>query len=53
MLDRSLSDSYKIIKAYNGVDGLALAKETCPDLIICDIMMPKMNGLEFPYCVAK
>lgn len=47
MLDRSLSDSYKIIKAYNGVDGLALAKETCPDLIICDIMMPKMNGLEF------
>lgn len=30
--------------AYNGEDGLRLAKELVPDLIILDVMMPKMNG---------
>ena len=32
--------------AYNGEDGLRLAKELVPDLIILDVMMPKMNGLQ-------
>ena len=30
--------------AYNGEDGLKLAKEIIPDLIILDVMMPKING---------
>ena len=30
--------------AYNGEDGLRLAKEIIPDLIILDVMMPKING---------
>lgn len=30
--------------AYNGEDGLKLAKELMPDLIILDVMMPKING---------
>ncbi len=30
--------------AYNGEDGLKLAKEIMPDLIILDVMMPKING---------
>ena len=30
--------------AYNGEDGLSLAKEIVPDLIILDVMMPKING---------
>lgn len=30
--------------AYNGEDGLRLAKELVPDLIILDVMMPKING---------
>lgn len=30
--------------AYNGEDGLKLAKELVPDLIILDVMMPKING---------
>ena len=32
--------------AYNGEDGLRLAKELVPDLIILDVMMPKMNGFK-------
>lgn len=47
IIERSLSETYRVIKAYNGLDGLCLVREACPDLIICDIMMPKMNGIEF------
>ena len=45
-LRMNLSGSYNIIEATNGAEGLAKAQETIPDLIISDIMMPGMNGLE-------
>lgn len=35
---------YTCYCAYNGEDGLRLAKEIVPDLIILDVMMPKING---------
>lgn len=35
---------YVCYNAYNGEDGLRLAKEIMPDLIILDVMMPKING---------
>jgi DNA-binding response OmpR family regulator/ligand-binding sensor domain-containing protein/two-component sensor histidine kinase len=47
ILERFLIADFKIFKANNGVDGLTLAQETLPDIIICDIMMPKMSGIEF------
>jgi CheY-like chemotaxis protein len=37
---------YEVYKATNGRDGIALAENVNPDLIICDIMMPEMDGLE-------
>ena len=37
---------YEVFKAYDGQEGLEKARETKPDLIILDIMMPKMNGYE-------
>jgi len=37
---------YEVRFAYNGVDGLALAEEFKPDLILLDLMMPKMSGEE-------
>jgi signal transduction histidine kinase/ligand-binding sensor domain-containing protein/DNA-binding response OmpR family regulator len=40
-------DNYDVKEAVNGVDGLARALEIIPDLIISDIMMPEMNGIEF------
>lgn len=41
-----LSHQYDILEANNGQDALQLAKSSIPDLIISDIMMPEMNGLE-------
>jgi ligand-binding sensor domain-containing protein/signal transduction histidine kinase/DNA-binding response OmpR family regulator len=38
---------YQVEVADNGKSGLEKAFEVIPDLIICDIMMPEMNGIEF------
>ncbi|RMG69705.1 MAG: response regulator [Bacteroidetes bacterium] len=35
---------YRVITAENGKQGVALAKKEHPDLIICDIMMPELDG---------
>ena len=37
---------YGTYKAYDGIEGLRIAEEKLPDLIILDILMPKMNGNE-------
>lgn len=37
---------YEVITAHSGPDGIQLAMEILPDVIICDIMMPGMNGFE-------
>ena len=36
--------NYKVIKASNGKTGITLAKKERPDIIICDIMMPELDG---------
>ncbi len=42
----SLKQDYRMIGAENGKEGFELAKKYTPDLIISDIMMPVMDGLE-------
>lgn len=44
-LEDELSDSYTIYKAVNGKEGINIAIEILPDLIISDIMMPETDGL--------
>jgi len=39
-------EGYQVFSASNGLDGVAMAKKVHPDLIILDIMMPKMDGIE-------
>lgn len=40
------SSNYKVIKAYNGIDGLRLAHENHPEIILIDIQLPDMDGYE-------
>ena len=40
------NEGFQVVTASNGADGLELAREENPDLIILDVMMPKMNGFQ-------
>jgi len=42
-----LIENYVVMEAGNGKQGLEMAVETTPDLVISDIMMPEMDGREF------
>lgn len=42
-LDR---DGYQVLTAYDGVEALHLARESSPDLIVLDLMLPDIDGLE-------
>jgi serine phosphatase RsbU (regulator of sigma subunit) len=42
-----LEDSgYQMIQAADGLEGLNRFKEQCPDLVLCDLRMPKLDGLD-------
>ncbi len=39
-------DGYRVLTAYNGVEALRLAREGRPDIIVLDLMLPGVDGLE-------
>jgi signal transduction histidine kinase/ligand-binding sensor domain-containing protein/DNA-binding NarL/FixJ family response regulator len=45
-LRETLSKQYKIVEARNGIEGYEKARSELPELIISDVMMPEMDGLE-------
>nr|WP_262919571.1 hybrid sensor histidine kinase/response regulator [Niabella hibiscisoli] len=45
-IELSLSDSYQVLTAKDGVEGIAIALEMIPTLAITDLMMPAKNGYE-------
>ena len=46
MQARLTANNYEVITATDGEEGFAMARKKQPDLILLDIMMPKMDGLE-------
>ena len=41
-----LEDKYNVLEAADGKDGIRLAMKHVPDAVICDVMMPVMDGME-------
>ncbi|MBS4061917.1 MAG: response regulator, partial [Bacteroidetes bacterium] len=48
-----IEDDYHTFEAQHGLQGLKMAQEKVPDLIISDVMMPKMDGYEFCKAIRK
>jgi len=47
LLQRFLEgEGYRVVSASDGLEGLRLAQEECPDLIVLDLMLPRMDGWE-------
>ncbi len=46
VLKKSLEQSYNVMTAKDGVEAIDLIKENMPDIIVSDLMMPRMNGEE-------
>jgi DNA-binding response OmpR family regulator len=44
LLNRILSNHFNVIEAFDGQQAVDIAQSQHPDLILMDIMMPKMNG---------
>lgn len=46
LITEILSDEYNVISASDGARGVKLASKYIPDIVVCDMMMPVMDGLE-------
>jgi len=47
LLERKLTrEGYSVVIATNGIDGLIKMREDRPDIVLLDIIMPKMGGFE-------
>jgi DNA-binding response OmpR family regulator len=46
LIDLLEANMYEVLSAENGIVGINIAFEQTPDLIICDVMMPEINGHE-------
>jgi|WetSurMetagenome_2_1015567.scaffolds.fasta_scaffold251658_2 CheY-like chemotaxis protein len=53
LVKRLLSKEYVVIEAENGVEAIDAAKSQKPDLILMDMMMPKMDGLSACYAIKQ
>jgi len=51
LVKRLLSKSYQVLEADNGEDAVKVAVNQKPDLILMDILMPKMDGLTACYAI--
>ena len=48
-----MKDGYDVDCVYDGSDGLNFASTGMYDMILLDVIMPKMNGFEVPLCAKE
>ena len=46
LVDNLVMEGYKVVVAKDGKEALAQVKDRAPDLIVLDVMIPKLNGFE-------
>ncbi len=46
-------ENYRVFAAANGIDGISMALNLVPDIILCDIHMPGTNGYEIFNALSK
>ena len=52
-MHEQIENEYRIVEASNGEEGIIKAQEHIPDIIITDVMMPKMDGYRFSLEIRK
>lgn len=52
-LKLALEEFYEVASAENGLVGIAMMEQFVPDIIVCDVVMPVMNGLETVEAIRK
>ncbi len=45
--DAFKNSGYKVVEAHDGQEGMIIVEKEAPDLIILDLVMPKMGGIDF------
>ncbi|MCX6752375.1 MAG: response regulator [Candidatus Nomurabacteria bacterium] len=53
LTDSLPKEKYAVVRAYNGEEGLEKIEKEKPDLMILDLIMPKMGGLDFLKALKK
>lgn len=53
LVKRLLGKNYKVLEAENGEEAVKVAVNEKPDLILMDILMPKMDGLTACYAIKR
>jgi signal transduction histidine kinase/CheY-like chemotaxis protein len=46
LIAQELAADFRVATAHDGERGLDLVRRSCPDLVVCDVMMPRMSGEE-------
>jgi len=46
IIEKTLTENNQVSHAYNGEEGIQIARDTHPDIILLDVEMPGINGFE-------
>jgi CheY-like chemotaxis protein len=53
VLSVALGDDYRVVEASDGIEALAKATEHLPDVVITDVVMPKMDGVQLVQAIRE